>query len=91
MLYVNLFADGEALPECEPQGDAFSSLMLAPEDANAVAALITSAEVLATLARLFRLRRRGARASQASRASTCWDSGRARSTTRVLHLRRVIS
>ncbi len=53
MLYVILFADGGALLEMNPQGDASYPVTLPPEDAAVLAGLLSSPEASAALARLF--------------------------------------
>lgn len=53
MLYVNLFADGDALLECEPQGDSSIPVVLPQQDAEEVASLLVSDEASAALARLY--------------------------------------
>jgi hypothetical protein len=53
LLYVNLFADGGALLEANPQGDASYPVNLRPEDAAVLAGLLSSLEASAALARLF--------------------------------------
>lgn len=53
MLFVNVFADGGVLLECEPQGDASIPVRLSQIDAEALAELLTTPEVSSALARLF--------------------------------------
>ncbi len=53
MLFVNLFADGEVLLECEPQGDVSIPVRLSQQDVEALAELLTTPEVSTALARLF--------------------------------------
>ncbi len=52
-LYVNLFRDGSALLECQPQGDASIPVPLPENHAGELAELLATAEVSAALARLF--------------------------------------
>lgn len=52
MLYLNLFADGGALLECEPQGDASFPIDLSGHE-HLVAELLTTPEAAAALARLY--------------------------------------
>jgi hypothetical protein len=53
MLYVNLFADGGALLELHPQGDASIPVPLPDGAAETVRELLTSERASAALARLF--------------------------------------
>jgi hypothetical protein len=53
MLWCNMFADGTALLECEPQGDASAAVKLPETDEAILAVLIGSPEISAALARLF--------------------------------------
>jgi hypothetical protein len=53
MLFCNLFTDGGALLETNPQGDASYPVNLPPADAAVLAALLASPEASAALARLF--------------------------------------
>jgi len=53
MLYCNLFTDGGALLETQPQGDASIPVKLPDADTDLVARLIVSPEASAALARLF--------------------------------------
>jgi hypothetical protein len=53
MLFINLFADGGALLESDPQGDVSVIVKLSQEDAEALASFLVSVEASAALARLF--------------------------------------
>jgi hypothetical protein len=53
MLYVNLFADGDALLETVPQGEASIPLNLPDATVEALSALLTCDRMSAALARLF--------------------------------------
>jgi hypothetical protein len=53
MLYVNFFADGGALLETAPQGDASQTVSVAPEAARMIEALLQSESVSSALAALF--------------------------------------
>jgi hypothetical protein len=51
-LFINLFADGGALLESDPQGDASVCVLLPQEQAEALTELLVSAEASAALTRL---------------------------------------
>ena len=53
MLNVNLFADGGALLETQPQDDASIAVNVPPAEAETLTALVASAEVASALAALF--------------------------------------
>src|SRR5262249_7700985 len=53
LLFVNLFADGGALLETGPQGDASYPVQLPPVHAEPIRQLLTSDGASAALARLF--------------------------------------
>jgi hypothetical protein len=53
MLYCNLFADGGALLETVPQGDASMPVNVGEKTAEALAKMLTTPERSAALAQLF--------------------------------------
>jgi hypothetical protein len=53
LLYVNLFADGGALLEPRPQGDASAPVRPPDDHAEAIRHLLASEKASAALARLF--------------------------------------
>jgi hypothetical protein len=55
MLYCNVFPEGDALLEREPQGETAIPVRLPDADERAVAELLECVEMSATLAKLFLL------------------------------------
>lgn len=54
MLYVNLFRDGSALLECQPQGDASIPVHLPDNHLAELLALLNAPETSVAMAALFR-------------------------------------